>query len=64
MDPLLVKPNEAAKVLAIGRSSLYRLLAEGELPSIKLGRATLIPVSALQGWIARRAADSHAQEVD
>ncbi|UDM01252.1 helix-turn-helix domain-containing protein [Streptomyces longhuiensis] len=42
VDRLLYKPEEAAEVLAIGRSTVYELMAEGALKYIKLGRARRI----------------------
>ncbi len=47
LEPILVRPEEAAKLLGLGRSKLYALLADGTLPSIKLGRAVRVPVAAL-----------------
>ena len=46
---------ETAQALGISRPSVYTLLRQGELPTIKLGRRTLIPVDALRQWIADQA---------
>jgi excisionase family DNA binding protein len=35
-------PAEACKVLSIGTTKLYALISEGRLPTVKLGRKTLI----------------------
>ncbi len=51
MEKLLLKPMEAAEMLGIGRSRTYEMLAQGELPSIRIGRSVRIPVDALQLWI-------------
>lgn len=53
-DPgrLLLKVEEAADRLGIGRSTVYELVASGELRSVKVGRAIRIPVIELQRWIA------------
>ena len=51
MEKLLLKPMEAAEILGIGRSRMYEMLAQGELPSIRIGRSVRIPVDALQLWI-------------
>ena len=40
MTKLLLTPAEAAEQLGVGRSTLYELLASGELESICIGRAT------------------------
>lgn len=62
MDELLLRPNEAARLLSLGRSKLYELVATGELPSVKIGRATRIPVADLQAWVARRSTSGVALE--
>ena len=35
-------------MLGISRSHAYELVARGELPSVKLGRRVLVPMSALR----------------
>jgi excisionase family DNA binding protein len=54
MERLLVRPTEAAESLGLSRTTLYTLLDNGELDSIKVGTARLIPVDALQRFIAAR----------
>ncbi len=51
---LLLRAEEAARALGIGRSKLYALLAAGELPVVRIGRATRIPAAALERWIEER----------
>jgi excisionase family DNA binding protein len=62
VDPLLVRPEDAARALSLSRTTVYELLARGELASIKVGSARRIPVGALQAWIDRQQANI-AQEV-
>lgn len=52
IEPLLLRPSEAALALGIGRSKLYALLASGELPVVRIGRCVRIPRDALERWIA------------
>lgn len=54
--PRALRPAEAAQLLRIGKTSLYRLIAEGELRIVKVGTATLIPTCELDAWIAKRLA--------
>ncbi|MFG2489967.1 helix-turn-helix domain-containing protein [Streptomyces caniferus] len=52
---LLYKPEEAAEALAIGRSTVYELMAEGSLLYIKLGRTRRIRRSDLEAYVANLA---------
>lgn len=54
MDKLLLTIPEVAHRLGLGRSFTYQLVMSGEIPSIKLGRARRVPVTALEEFIAAR----------
>jgi excisionase family DNA binding protein len=58
MDKLLLKPAEAAEALGVGRSTIYLLLASGEVPSMRVGRSIRVPVEALRRWVAARTGDT------
>jgi len=47
-----VRPAEAALLLGICRDTVYVLLRSGRLRSIKAGRARLIPLSAIDEFLA------------
>lgn len=51
---LLMRPEEAATLLGVGRSMIYELLRAGKLPAVHIGRTTSIPVRALVRWIERQ----------
>ena len=53
--PDVLTPMEAAKVLHIGRSTIYKLLSEGEIKSFKIKTKILIPKSFLQDFISKSA---------
>jgi len=38
MDRLLLKPDEVAQILGLGRTTVYEMIAAGTLPSVRLGR--------------------------
>jgi len=42
MEPLALSISDAAKTLSLGRTSIYALIKEGRLETIKIGRRTLI----------------------
>jgi excisionase family DNA binding protein len=50
--PLLIDSQEVARLLGIGRTKTFELMASGELPTIRLGRCVRVPVHALHSWIA------------
>jgi excisionase family DNA binding protein len=58
--PLAVPPREAAAMLSICVTRVYRLLRRGELRSYSDGRARRITVKSIEDYVARRlaAADS------
>ena len=54
MERLLLRPNEAAEVLGLGRSKTYELLASGDLPSVTVGKSRRVPLEALRAWVRDR----------
>jgi len=64
VEKLLLKPEEAAEALSIGRSKVYELIGTGELPSVRIGASRRIPADALVEFVGRLqgAVDSGAGE--
>lgn len=58
---LLHSINEAAQLLGIGRSSLYVLIAAGEVGTVKIGRRSLIADEELRRFIRCLSIDSLAE---
>jgi excisionase family DNA binding protein len=54
--PALLTIPQAARRLAIGRSTAYLLIGAGELEVVHLGRAVRVPADAVDDFIARRRA--------
>ena len=54
MEKQLLKPMEVSRVLGIGRSLVYELIATGDLPSIRIGRCIRVSSEALDQWIKDR----------
>jgi excisionase family DNA binding protein len=52
MEPLLLKAGDVAKLLGLGRSKVFTMLAVGELPVVRIGRSVRVPRAALDDWIA------------
>ena len=56
IEPLLVRPREAWKMLGCGNTHGYELLNTGELDSFLDGKARKIVVSSIHRYIARKLA--------
>jgi len=54
MPETFLTVKEVARRLAVGRTTVYELIARQELMAIKIGRARRIPESALERWIAQQ----------
>lgn len=54
MAPIAASIVEAARAIGVGRTTLYELISSGELPVVKIGRRTLIPLTSINALIARR----------
>ena len=50
----LLRVEEAAKILGIGRTKAFEMIARRELPIIRMGRLVRVPRAALDAWIAER----------
>ncbi len=56
--PMLLTAREVGKLLALGRSTIFELLAAGEFPTVRIGRAVRVPRQALEDWVRQRTVDS------
>ena len=52
--PILLRAEAAAKLLSLGRSTVFATIASGELPVVRVGRAVRVPRSAVEGWVRDR----------
>ena len=50
----MVTVEEAGRTLGVSRSTVWRLIQRGELPSIRRGGRRLVPVSAIHTRARRR----------
>lgn len=49
--PLLLRVEEAAAMLGIGRTRMFTLIDSGEVASLKLGRSRRVPVDAIRAYV-------------
>jgi excisionase family DNA binding protein len=52
MEVLSVSISDAAKVLGLGRTSIYAMIADGRLDAFKLGRRRLVRVDSIRRLVA------------
>ena len=52
-DKLLVTVEQASAALSIGRTRIFRLLAAGELESVKIGKSRRIIKDSLNSYVER-----------
>ena len=55
MEPITLSVNETAKVLGLGRTSIYALIREGRIETVKLGRRTLVKTDSIRRLIEEAA---------
>ena len=48
MNAILASIPDAQRALGIGRSTAYRLIEDGRLEAVKIGRRTLVRVSSIR----------------
>lgn len=48
MEKLAYSINETARVLSMGRTSIYAMIADGRLEAFKLGRRTLVKADSIR----------------
>jgi excisionase family DNA binding protein len=60
----LIRVEEAARRLSIGRTRMFALIREGVIESVKLGRLRRVPADAVTAYIAElRKAQWHTTAV-
>lgn len=55
MDELAYSINRTAKVLGVGRTTIYKLIRSGEVDTLKIGSRTLITTASITRLIQTRA---------
>ena len=53
-DPICVRVNDAARMIGVGRTKLYELIAAGEVETVKLGKSTRITTASLHDLVRRQ----------
>ena len=53
-DRVLLKADEVARRLSLGRATVYQMIASGELRTVRRGRAVRVPVRSIDEWVERQ----------
>ena len=51
--PLLLSVEQAAEMLGIARTSMFKLIGTGEVESVQVGRLRRIPMACLEEFVER-----------
>ena len=51
MERVFVSIRETTQILGLGRSTIYRMIGDNELATVKIGRRRLVKVEALKGFV-------------
>jgi excisionase family DNA binding protein len=54
VEPLLLTVSQTAKMLSLGRTKVYELIATEGLPVVHFGRAKRVSMASLQRWLESR----------
>lgn len=51
IEPISVRIPDASRMTGLGRSTLYELIASGDIEAAKVGRATVIMVDSIRRFL-------------
>ena len=60
-EKLTYKVSEAAIKLGVSEPTLYDSIKRGEIPSIRIGHRVLVPIAALEKYLANAGTGNAAQ---
>ena len=60
----LLRIEEAADLLSLGRSKVYELIRDGRLPVVHIGRSARVPVRALDDFVEALIAEAAEDAAD
>jgi excisionase family DNA binding protein len=59
-ERVLLRAEEVANILGIGRTKVFEMLATGELPVVRIGRSVRVPRGELYEWLRERTSGGRA----
>jgi excisionase family DNA binding protein len=58
--PLLLTVREAAELVGVGRTTIYKLIGDGTLVSLRIGSSRRVPLSSIHAYVDRLCASGNA----
>jgi excisionase family DNA binding protein len=55
MEPIALTIRDTSKAAGFGKTTTYKLINEGKLTSIKIGRRTLVTVASIKALLGAKA---------
>ena len=59
-EPWLLDSREVARLLGLGRTKVFQMMARDELPVVRIGRCVRVPRAALRDWLETQTAMADA----
>jgi excisionase family DNA binding protein len=56
-EPLLISVRQAAAELPCGRDTMYELIRQGRIRSVRIGRRLLVPRTELEAFVERETSE-------
>ena len=56
MEPITVSTAEAQRLIGIGKTKLFELIAKGQLETVEIGRKRLVKTSSLRRLVGEEVA--------
>jgi excisionase family DNA binding protein len=57
LSRLLLDYEEAGDALNVGRTTIYKLVAAGEITPVKIGKRSLVTADSVRAYVARLASE-------
>jgi excisionase family DNA binding protein len=51
MESILLRVEEVAELLGLGRTKVFEMLAAGDLPTVRIGRCLRVPRENVERWV-------------
>lgn len=64
MESILLRVEEVAELLGLGRTKVTEMLAAGDLPTVRIGRCVRVPRTELERWVQNQVTRAPGQGDD